>query len=184
MQFLGTYDPKNKVPLEVADRIAQAMPIPPGEEMARRSTAKLAELDKDLLDNMENAGFQCFRGQRDTGVATLGLTKNGGFYFDAGACAHVVEGKIKVEQGYIDRFEEDKVILNGNRAREYDLVVMATGFSNTIDSIRRTLGSNISERCRPIWGVDEEGELRGAWREFGPKGLWVVVGESRCDQCR
>ena len=88
------------------------------------------------------------------------------------------EGKIKVEQGYIDRFDEDNVILNGNRVRNYDLVVMATGFSNTIDSIRRTLGSNTSERRRPIWGVDEEGELRDAWREFGPKGLWVAVGES------
>lgn len=65
------------------------MPIPPGEEMARRSTAKVTELDIDLLDNMEKAGFQCFRGQRDTGVATLGLGKTGGFYFDAGACARV-----------------------------------------------------------------------------------------------
>jgi hypothetical protein len=79
LQFLGTYDPKNKFPLEVADRIAQAMSIPPGEEMAPRSTAKLGDLGKSLLDEMEKAGFQCFRGQRDTGLATLGLTKNGGF---------------------------------------------------------------------------------------------------------
>ncbi len=53
---------------------------------------------------------------------------------------------------------------------------MATGFSNTIDSIRRTLGSDISERCGPIWGVDEDGEMRGAWRQFGVENLWVVVG--------
>jgi hypothetical protein len=76
----------------------------------------------------------------------------------------------------IGRFTENEVILNGGRPRKFDLVVMATGFSNTIDSISRTLGPEIASRTSAVWGVDEEGELRGAWRPSGVKGLWIMVG--------
>ena len=73
-------------------------------------------------------------------------------------------------------FTQDKVILNGDREQEYDLVVLATGFSNTIDSVRRTLGDDVASRVKPIWGMDEEGELNSAWRDTGVKNLWLMVG--------
>jgi hypothetical protein len=73
-------------------------------------------------------------------------------------------------------FTADKVILNGGRQREYDLVVFATGFSNTIDSVRATLGSDIASRCKPIWGMDKEGELNSAWRSTGVPNFWIMVG--------
>ncbi len=98
------------------------MPTAPGEILARRSTQKLQQLDADLLNGMERAGFKCWAGQKGTGVTTrecvgdpalvhhlliqgvtVGMTKNGGFYFDAGACEHVIDGRIKVEQGYIEK---------------------------------------------------------------------------------
>jgi lysine/ornithine N-monooxygenase len=73
-------------------------------------------------------------------------------------------------------FTADHVVLDGDREREYDLVVMATGFSNTIDSVRRTLGDDVASRCKPIWGMDREGELNSAWRNCGVQGLWIMVG--------
>jgi hypothetical protein len=79
------------------------MPVGPGEELGRRLAEDLAALDKDLIDGMESAGFKTYRGQRGTGTQTLGYTRNGGFYFDAGACEQVMNGKIRVEQGSIDR---------------------------------------------------------------------------------
>ncbi|KAI0139966.1 hypothetical protein F4776DRAFT_662104 [Hypoxylon sp. NC0597] len=79
-----------------------------------------------------------------------GQTRNGGFYIDAGACEHVINGKIKVEPGYIKHFTEDKVILNSGREREFDPVVFATGFSNIIDSIRATLSDRIADWCSPM----------------------------------
>lgn len=54
---------------------------------------------------------------------------------------------------------------------------MATGFSNTIDSIRMTLGDDVAKRCNPIWGMDEEGEIKSAYRECGVPNLWIMVGE-------
>lgn len=103
-QILGHYKPgSNTAPIEVNDRISYAMPVAPGEELGRRFAKQLAEEDKDLIDGMEKAGFRTYLGQRETGVQTLGYTRNGGFYFDAGACAKIIDGSIKVEHGSIDQ---------------------------------------------------------------------------------
>ncbi|OCF32107.1 flavin-containing monooxygenase [Kwoniella heveanensis BCC8398] len=177
-RILAAYKPVNgkRPDLDVADRIAYSMPVGPGEEMGRRLGKELTELDHDLLQAMEDRGFKTWRGQRSTSTQTLGYTKNGGFYFDAGACEQIINGNIKVEQGYIDHFTADKVVLNGDRERQFDLVILATGFSNTIDSVRSTLGDEITSRHKPIWGMDEEGELNSAWRDTGVPNLWLAVG--------
>ena len=104
-RILALYKPVNGVrpDLTIADRTAYGMPLGPMEEMGRRLGEELTELDYDLLAGMEKQGFKTWRGQRATSTQTLGYTKNGGFYFDAGACEHIINGNIKVEQGYIDQ---------------------------------------------------------------------------------
>lgn len=86
-KFLGLYKPKDgkRPDLDIADRLAYSMPVGPGEELGRRGAAELEEEDAELLAGMRARGFRTWRGQRGTGVQTLGYTKNGGFYFDAGA---------------------------------------------------------------------------------------------------
>jgi cation diffusion facilitator CzcD-associated flavoprotein CzcO len=178
-RILGNYKPDaegNRPDLQEQDRLFFGTPVGPGEELARRNAKVLEDLDRPLIDALNNRGLRTWRGQRGTGNATLGQTRNGGFYFDAGACEHVINGKIKVEQGYIESFTEDKAILNGGREREFDLVVFATGFSNTIDSVRATLGEKIASKCGPIWGIDEEGEYNTAFRETGVPNFWIMVG--------
>ncbi|GAT26300.1 flavin-containing monooxygenase [Aspergillus luchuensis] len=176
---IGNYGPDaegNRPSHEEQDRLFFATPTGPGEELARRNAKVLEDLDRPLLDALHARGLRTWRGQRGTGGSTLGQTRNGGFYFDAGACEHIINGKIKVEPGYIERFTEDKVILNDGRERQFDLIVFATGFSNTIDSIRATLGDKIADQCGPIWGIDEEGEFKTAYRETGVPNLWLMVG--------
>lgn len=172
------YEPKEhqRPDLEVADRLNYSLPVGPAEELNRRTALDIWNADIELIAKMEKAGFKVWRGQRDTGSHTLGYTKNGGFYFDAGACNAIIDGRIKVEQGYPIGFTENGVVLNGNREQQYDLVVLATGFSNTIDSVRNILGDEIASRCNPIWGMDEEGELNTAWKTSGVQGLWLMVG--------
>lgn len=172
------YEPKDHKPpnIENADRLNYSMPVGPAEELNRRVARDIWNADVELIANMERAGFRVWRGQRDTGSHTLGYTKNGGFYFDAGACQAIINGKIKVEQGYPIAFTENSIVLNGDREQQYDLVVLATGFSNTIDSVRNILGDEIADQCNPIWGMDEEGELNTAWKTSGVPGLWLMVG--------
>jgi cation diffusion facilitator CzcD-associated flavoprotein CzcO len=178
-RIIGGYRPDakgNRPELEDVDRLFVSMPIGPGEELGRRTAKDLEDLDRPLLNALHARGLRTWRGQRGTGNSTLGQTRNGGFYFDAGACEHIINGKIKVEPGYIERFTENKVILNDGREREFDLVVFATGFSNTIDSVRATLGDKIADQCGPIWGIDEEGEIKTAYRESGVSNMWLMVG--------
>lgn len=175
---IGHYEPHNGVApdIEEADRISYALPVGPAEEFAKRGAEMLENLDKDLLNALHAKGLKTWRGQRGAGNAVLGQTRNGGFYFDAGACEQIINGNIKVEQGYVERFTEDKVYLNNGREREYDLIVFATGFSNTIDSVRNTLGDEIADQCGPIWGVDEEGEMKSCYKESGAANLWIFAG--------
>ncbi|KAJ9611879.1 hypothetical protein H2204_015121 [Knufia peltigerae] len=178
-RILGGYKPDengNRPDLEDQDRLFFGTPVGPGEELSRRNAEVLENLDRPLIEALNKRGLRTWRGQRGTGNATLGQTRNGGFYFDAGACEHIINGKIKVEPGYIEGFTEDKVILNGGRERQFDLIIFATGFSNTIDSVRATLGDKIADQCGPIWGIDEEGEYRAAFRETGVPNLWIMVG--------
>lgn len=39
-------------------------------------------------------------------------------------------------------------------------------------------GDDVGRRCGRIWGMDEEGEINGIWREPGIRGLWPVMGKS------
>lgn len=178
-RIIGGYAPDvdgNRPNLEEQDRLFFATPTGPGEELARRNAQVIEELDRPLLDGLHARGLRTWRGQRGTGSATLGQTRNGGFYYDAGACEHIINGNIKVEQGYIESFTTDKVILNGGRECQFDLIVFATGFSNVIDSVRTTLGDRIADKCGPIWGIDEEGEFKTTYRETGVPNLWIFVG--------
>ncbi|KAL3458790.1 hypothetical protein BJX64DRAFT_301721 [Aspergillus heterothallicus] len=187
-RMLGGYAPDkngNLPDMANQDRLMFGTPVGPGEELARRTAKDLEELDRPLLEALNARGLRTWRGQRDTGNHTLGQTRNGGFYFDAGACAEIINGNIKVEPGFIERFTETKVIINSGSGgsgdsssveKEFDLVVFATGFSNTIDSIRATLGEKVASQCGPIWGIDEEGEYRTAYKETGVPNLWIMVG--------
>lgn len=172
------YAPKDgkRPDVNAADRIAHGLPVGPHEELFRRTAQDIWNADKELIAKMEKSGFKIWRGQRDTGPHTLAYTRNGGFYFDAGACKAVIDGDIKVEQGYISHFTENSVVLNGERERQYDLVILATGFSSTVESVRKILGDDIVHRFTPVWGMGDEGELLGAWKLTGVEDLWLMAG--------
>lgn len=47
---------------------------------------------------------------------------------------------------------------------------------NAIDGIRELCGDNVAEKCSAVWGMDEEGEINGTWRDMGLKGMWYMMG--------
>ncbi len=54
-----------------------------------------------------------------------------------------------------------------------DVIIFTTGFDgNMRRAVGGFVGPEIEDQLEDFWGVDEEGELRGAWkfsgREFGP----------------
>ncbi|OGM48842.1 hypothetical protein ABOM_002999 [Aspergillus bombycis] len=143
--------------IDTADRVAYALPTGPAEELFRRTAKDIWGADAELIAKMEKAGFRVWRGQHDTGQQTLAYTRNGGFDFETGACGAIIDGSIKVEQGYPIRFTEDHVVLDVEREQKYDLVILAPGFSSTVESIRQIFGDELTSQCKPTWGMDQEG---------------------------
>ena len=45
--------------------------------------------------------------------------------------------------------------------------------------IQRICGDALLEKCKPIWGLDKEGEINGTWRDTGVRGLWYMIGTCR-----
>ena len=44
------------------------------------------------------------------------------------------------------------------------------------ETARALLGDEVAERCGPVWGLDDEGELRTVFRRSGQEGLWFTGG--------
>jgi len=45
------------------------------------------------------------------------------------------------------------------------------------DPMRKILGPEAGARIKPIWGLDAEGEIKGAWRDIGLPRLWCMIGK-------
>jgi hypothetical protein len=43
--------------------------------------------------------------------------------------------------------------------------------------MRKILGPEAGARLKPIWGLDAEGEIKGAWRDIGLPRLWCMIGK-------
>ena len=46
--------------------------------------------------------------------------------------------------------------------------------------MRSILGPEAGVRLKPIWGLDPEGEICGAWRDLGIPRAWYMIGNVFC----
>ena len=44
--------------------------------------------------------------------------------------------------------------------------------------MRSIIGPELGARLKPIWGLDPEGEIKGAWRDIGVPRAWCMMGET------
>lgn len=100
----------------------------------------------------------------------------------------IVDGKIKLKSnsGGIKNFTKDSLIAEDGSELRADVVVFATGYGDPRNPIRKIVGEEVGNKITPIWGIDEEGELRSAWKELGVPNLWLMMGKcyaTRCEQC-
>ncbi|TVY17746.1 putative indole-3-pyruvate monooxygenase YUCCA1 [Lachnellula arida] len=135
------------------------------------------ELDRELLEGLEKAGFNLDRGPDGAGLWIKYLQKGGGYYIDVGCSQLIIDGKIKVKQGQ----EIAEILPNGikfadDEILEADEIVLATGYLNMRTQCRRIFGSEVADRVKDVWGFDEEGETRTLWRKSGHPGFWFMAG--------
>lgn len=174
--LMGLYQ-EGGIPTDVADLIAASTPALASIPGLQAATKIAMDRDAALLDGLRKAGFGVSSGVDGTGSMFLFYTKNGGYYIDVGCSELIVGGRIKVKHGVeIGKMSADTVTFSDGDVQQFDAVILATGYRGILETARRLLGDDVTERCGPVWGLDDEGEIRSVWRESGQKGLWFTGG--------
>ncbi|KAL4936812.1 hypothetical protein BDV06DRAFT_233008 [Aspergillus oleicola] len=168
----------DRTPIEVKDILSESLPWPVTLALGVELTKQISEADRETLDGLTKAGFNLGFGVDGAGILRLIVTRAGGYYIDVGCSKLIIDGKIKMKHapGGITAFDQTGIILTDGDRLDADIVVLATGYENMHESVRRVLGDKVADLCNPIWDLDEEGELRTIWRPSGHPGLWFMAG--------
>ena len=63
-----------------------------------------------------------------------------------------------------------------------DLIVLSTGYKTQDQLVRKLFGDAVAARVGPIWGFDDQQELRNTYVRTAQPGLWFIGGSFA--QCR
>ncbi|KAJ7168902.1 hypothetical protein C8R46DRAFT_1163015 [Mycena filopes] len=164
-------------PTELADRLTASFPHLMSIGLNQRQALKIAEDDKELLDGLRGCGFKLNMGTMDSGFALSAWDRAGGYYLDVGASQMIIDGKIKLKNGsLITEFTETGLRFEDGSELAADVVVFATGLGDARNGVRKICGDAVGDKCKPIWGLNDEGEIKGAWGDLGVPGLWYMIG--------
>ncbi|MDC3088527.1 NAD(P)/FAD-dependent oxidoreductase [Alphaproteobacteria bacterium] len=136
------------------DLITISTPLDVLKKTHQLLTQKTKEIDKPLLDKLEEVGFKLEYGEENTGWQFKYLTRGGGYYFNVGASDLIANGKIKVIQfSDISNFNPSGIEIKSGENFEIDLMVTATGYKGQEYVVEKFFGKSVVEKIGPIWGV-------------------------------
>ncbi|KAH9970112.1 FAD/NAD(P)-binding domain-containing protein [Lactifluus volemus] len=162
---------------DVADRINASFPNYIQKPLHQRIVADIADKDRETLDGLRRVGFRLNMGIDGSGFILLAWSKASGYYFDVGASQLIIDGKIKLKNdSQLARFTQDGLEFTDRSILDADAVIFATGYGDARDPLRSILGPEVGARLKPIWGLDHEGEIQGAWRDLGIPRVWCMMG--------
>ncbi|KIV77303.1 hypothetical protein PV11_09110 [Exophiala sideris] len=168
-----SYNPE--IPTEWADLMGLTSPIGVGRLVTMRILHAMAKAEPERFDNLEKAGFKL---NRYGDLIYQVMDRFGGHYMDVGASAKISKGLIKMKSDALPlQYTEHGITFTDGTELKADLVVFATGFVGSMKvAIHDLLGSDVAERIEDFWGIDEEGEIKGAFRPSGHPNLWMHGG--------
>lgn len=173
--MMGNYQ-EHSPRTELADLIAASVPTRAALDAARERTRLTMQLDGELLDGLRRAGFGVSTGVDDTGTLLLAFQRSGGYYINVGCSDLIAAGQIRVKRGGLPALDGRTVTFDDGSSEQVDVIILATGYRGILESARGILGDEIVDRCGPVWGLDDEGEVRNMWRVTGQPGLWFMGG--------
>lgn len=164
-------------PTEIADALNLSLPNRVTKGLNVQATKKVNEIDSETLKGLEKAGFKLDKGIDDSGLWLKYLQRGGGYYLDSGASQMIIDGKIHVKQGVeVVEVLESGLKFSDGTILEADDVIFATGYQSMVTSAERIFGKEVASKTEGVWGMDEEGEIRGLWRASGHEGFWYMAG--------
>ncbi len=171
---------ENGPPTQKVDMLSDSIPHAVLVELHKEMTKQVIELDRELIAGLNRAGFATNNGEEDSGFPTNFHRRGGGYYINVGTSDLIVSGAITVKHGTtIAGFDGKAVQFADGSAAEYDLVVIAAGYDNMQESVRAIMGEEVAEKVGPVWGMDDQDELRAMWKQTGQEGFWIAGGSLR-----
>ncbi|KAF8875527.1 hypothetical protein BD779DRAFT_1678225 [Infundibulicybe gibba] len=132
----------------------------------------------EMLRGLERAGLKLNSGRDGSGCFPLVFERFGGYWLDVGCAQLIISGKIKIKQGVeISAFKPKSVLFTDGSELLADAVIFSTGYHNIREDMKSLFGEATINQTGPVWGLDEEGELRGCYKPSGHPGLWYGAGD-------
>ena len=130
--------------------------------------AMMAAFDRKLLEGLAKTEYAVSNGENGPTGFYNALTRAGGFYIDVGASQMIIDGKIKAKRSPegIKQFTDNGLVLADGRKAGAGIVILATGWKVMGETIKSLIGAEAAGRCGPVWGLDEEGEMRSVSMPF------------------
>ncbi|KAF7313083.1 hypothetical protein MKEN_00994100 [Mycena kentingensis (nom. inval.)] len=151
------------VPTEVADLKVNALPT--------------LLIEKPVHEGLREAGLKLNMGPDGAGAYLLMFERFGGFWLDVGCAQLIRDGKVKVKQGVEPAsFTANSIVFTDGSSLEADIVVFATSYKSIRDDLRPLFGDAVIDQTAPLWGLDDEGELKGCYHPSGYPHLWFAAG--------
>ncbi|KAF2796703.1 FAD/NAD(P)-binding domain-containing protein [Melanomma pulvis-pyrius CBS 109.77] len=181
--YKGTHDRayNANMPTETGDRIFFTNPIAVGRLLGLLNLHGKIRNDPKRFDDLERAGFKL---DRFGDLMYCMYERFGGHYMDVGGSGKIARGQIKIKADSLPvRYTEDGLeCANGDHLRA-DVIVFATGFVGDLKLlVAEIFGHEVASKIDHFWGLDDEGELQGAFKPSGHPSFWMhggAVGQSR-----
>ncbi|KAF4554832.1 Pyridine nucleotide-disulfide oxidoreductase-like protein 3 [Elsinoe fawcettii] len=152
------------VPVAHADRTAVTYPNKIMREMTNYSVHAAIDANPDRFDALERAGFLL---ERKGDIYDNLYRRFGGHYVDIGTSAQIARGEIGMVNGAVESWTERGIRLKDRREVQADVVVFCTGFEHDFRELARGIIGEEAEGVDDYFGIDQEGEVRGAFRWAG-----------------
>ncbi|KAH7391256.1 dimethylaniline monooxygenase (N-oxide forming) [Cadophora sp. MPI-SDFR-AT-0126] len=174
-----TYNATN--PTTRADRSSQTQPLAVLDLVSQVALHTLARQEPERFDALKRAGFKL---DRWGSIQHCLYARGGGHYIDVGGSEMVAKGLIKIKSDALPtRYIKDGLEFSDGTHLKADVIVFATGFeANMRYLVQEIFGDEVAALMGDYWGLDREGELKGAFRPGGHPAMWYhggTIGQAR-----
>jgi cation diffusion facilitator CzcD-associated flavoprotein CzcO len=169
------------IPIELGDRLDMTMPTRITSALAKLGLAVAAAREPHRYDDLERAGFKL---DRNGDIIDVLYVRLGGHYLDKGVSRDIAAGKVRMKSDAQPvSFTSTGLLFSDGEAIDADVVVFCTGFVGNMREIAaEMIGGEATDHLDDFWGLDMEGEVRGAYKPLGYPGLWYMGGD--CSMAR
>jgi putative flavoprotein involved in K+ transport len=170
---------------DLADLTVASVPFRVLPQLQQPVYQAIRRRDAALYDGLERAGFLYDFGEDGAGIHATYLRRGSGYYIDVGASQMLIDGRIQLRRGSIERLEARSVHLSDGSALPADLVVLATGYGNMRQWAAQLISEEVAAKVGPVWGLGSDtrydpgpwvGELRNMWQPTPQEALWFHGG--------